>query len=128
MGATQAEARRPTASRHRHVRALPFCVGRALASWSAGGRHGGSVQAARDRTVHGSGTVLLTLGGLIAAFGVASCCGLPFLLATLELGTAWRGAVACTPGAICARPAVRRITMLSLRVGFVLLYLGYIYA
>lgn len=37
----------------------------------------------------GSGAVLLTAGGLVAAFSVASCCGLPFILATLGLGTAW---------------------------------------
>ncbi|MGH7040929.1 MAG: mercuric transporter MerT family protein [Acetobacteraceae bacterium] len=37
----------------------------------------------------GSGAVLLTAGGLAAAFAVASCCGLPFILATLGLGTAW---------------------------------------
>jgi mercuric ion transport protein len=47
-----------------------------------------------DRTTRGSGAVLLTLGGLVAAFGVASCCGLPFLLATLGLGTAWLGGFA----------------------------------
>ena len=39
--------------------------------------------------VQGSGAVLLTAGGLVAAFSVASCCGLPFILATLGLGTAW---------------------------------------
>jgi mercuric ion transport protein len=37
----------------------------------------------------GTGSVLLTFSGLAAAFGVASCCGLPFLLATAGLGTAW---------------------------------------
>jgi mercuric ion transport protein len=37
----------------------------------------------------GTGSVLLTLGGLAAAFGVASCCGLPLLLATAGVGTAW---------------------------------------
>jgi mercuric ion transport protein len=37
----------------------------------------------------GTGSVLLTLGGLTAAFGVASCCGLPFLLATAGISTAW---------------------------------------
>jgi mercuric ion transport protein len=37
----------------------------------------------------GSGAVLLTACGLVAAFSVASCCGLPFILATLGLGTAW---------------------------------------
>jgi mercuric ion transport protein len=37
----------------------------------------------------GPGSVLLTVSGLVAAFGVASCCGLPFLLETAGLGTAW---------------------------------------
>jgi mercuric ion transport protein len=37
----------------------------------------------------GSMTALLTLSGLGAAFGLASCCALPFLLAGLGLGTAW---------------------------------------
>jgi mercuric ion transport protein len=37
----------------------------------------------------GAGAVLLTASGLAAAFGVASCCGLPFLLATAGLSTAW---------------------------------------
>jgi mercuric ion transport protein len=39
--------------------------------------------------VAGTGCVLLTLSGLAAAFGVASCCGLPFLLASAGVGTAW---------------------------------------
>ena len=42
----------------------------------------------------GSGAVLLTAGGLAAAFAVASCCGLPFIFATLGLGTAWLYGVA----------------------------------
>lgn len=37
----------------------------------------------------GSLAALLTLGGIGAAFGLASCCALPFLLAGLGLGTAW---------------------------------------
>ncbi|MDT7953199.1 MAG: mercuric transporter MerT family protein [Acetobacteraceae bacterium] len=41
-----------------------------------------------------TGATLLTLGGLAAAFGVASCCGLPFLLATLGLSSAWLGGIA----------------------------------
>jgi mercuric ion transport protein len=116
--------------------------------------------ASRDQPARGSGAVLLTLGGLVAAFGVASCCGLPFMLATLGLGTAWLGgfallagphrlflltaatacltgaaillwrqrAVMCAPGAVCTRPAIRRVTILGLLVGLVLLYLGYTYA
>src|SRR5258708_7658730 len=43
----------------------------------------------QDGPARGSGAVFLALGGLVAAFGVASCCGLPFLLATFGLGTAW---------------------------------------
>jgi mercuric ion transport protein len=37
---------------------------------------------------------VLTLSGLAAAFGLASCCALPLLLATLGLGTAWLSGVA----------------------------------
>jgi mercuric ion transport protein len=37
---------------------------------------------------------LLTVGGLAAAFGVAACCGLPLMLATFGLGTAWLGGFA----------------------------------
>lgn len=36
-----------------------------------------------------NGSVLLTASGLAAAFGLASCCALPFLLASAGLGTAW---------------------------------------
>lgn len=37
----------------------------------------------------GSGAVLLTAGGLVAAFGAAACCGLPIVLASIGLGSAW---------------------------------------
>jgi mercuric ion transport protein len=50
--------------------------------------------ASRNQPTRGFGAVVLTLGGLVAAFGVASCCGLPFMLATLGLGTAWLGGFA----------------------------------
>jgi mercuric ion transport protein len=67
---------------------------------------------ARDSSAAtGTGSVLLTLSGLAAAFGVASCCGLPFLLASAGLGTAWLTGVALlaaphrsillTVGAVC---------------------------
>lgn len=49
---------------------------------------------AADRPTSGAGPVLLTLGGLAAAFGVASCCALPLLLTTVGLGTAWLGGIA----------------------------------
>ncbi len=41
-----------------------------------------------------SGAMLVTLGGLAAAFGVASCCALPLLLTTIGVSTAWLGGVA----------------------------------
>jgi mercuric ion transport protein len=40
------------------------------------------------------GAELMTLGGLAAAFGLASCCALPLLPATLGLSTAWLTGVA----------------------------------
>ncbi len=42
----------------------------------------------------GSGAAWLTLGGLAAAFGLASCCALPLFLATLGLSAAWLTGVA----------------------------------
>lgn len=47
-----------------------------------------------DRPTRGAGAVLLTLGGLAAAFGAVSCCALPLLLATAGLGTAWLAGIA----------------------------------
>jgi mercuric ion transport protein len=41
-----------------------------------------------------AGALLLTVAGLGGAFGVASCCALPFLLAGAGLGTAWLGGIA----------------------------------
>src|SRR5882672_10543115 len=41
-----------------------------------------------------TGSLLLGAGGLVAAFGAASCCGLPVLLGSLGLGSAWLVAVA----------------------------------
>lgn len=52
------------------------------------------LEGSQDRQARGLGAVALTLGGLVAAFGVASCCGLPLMLATLGLGTAWLGGFA----------------------------------
>lgn len=47
-----------------------------------------------DRPVRDAGATLLTASGIAAAFGVASCCGLPFLLASLGLSSAWLGGLA----------------------------------
>ncbi|MBN8812379.1 MULTISPECIES: mercuric reductase [unclassified Sphingomonas] len=35
----------------------------------------------------------LALGGIAAAFGVAACCALPFLLASAGIGAAWLGGI-----------------------------------
>lgn len=43
----------------------------------------------KDGRAAGSGAVILTAGGLIAAFGAAACCGLPLVLAGIGLGSAW---------------------------------------
>jgi|HubBroStandDraft_2_1064218.scaffolds.fasta_scaffold732760_2 mercuric ion transport protein len=43
----------------------------------------------RSKRQRDTGQVLLTIAGLITGFGVASCCGLPFILATLGLRTAY---------------------------------------
>src|SRR5437762_4675926 len=40
------------------------------------------------------GAVVLTGGGLIASFGLASCCALPIFLGAAGLSTAWLGVVA----------------------------------
>src|SRR5690348_4866869 len=40
-------------------------------------------------TAKETGALLLALGGLAAAFGAASCCALPMLLAGAGLGSAW---------------------------------------
>ena len=107
-----------------------------------------------------TGSVLLTATGLAAAFGLASCGGLPLLLASAGFGTAWLTAVAllaaphralllvvgavglvggaalfwrqqraasCTPDALCARPAIRNLTLSGLVLGAGLLYIGYMY-
>jgi mercuric ion transport protein len=51
---------------------------------------------ARDAAIapiEGVGAASLTLGGIAAAFGVASCCALPFLLASIGIGSAWLGGI-----------------------------------
>ena len=49
--------------------------------------------APRDGLAHAGGAIF-TLGGLGAAFGAASCCGLPFALASAGLGSAWLSGIA----------------------------------
>ncbi len=61
------------------------------------------------RPASGPGAVLFTVGGLAAAFGVASCCALPLLLTTIGVSTAWLGGVAllARPTAACSSSLAR---------------------
>jgi mercuric ion transport protein len=72
------------------------------------------------RPASGAGPVLLTMGGLAAAFGVASCCALPFLLTALGLGTAWLGGIALL--AAPHRPLLLAVAAACLAGGAALLW------
>lgn len=52
------------------------------------------IPSGKKRSAPASGAALLTVGGIAAAFGVASCCALPILLTTAGLSAAWLGGVA----------------------------------
>jgi len=49
---------------------------------------------AAGRPATAAGAMLLTVGGLAAAFGVASCCALPLLFSMIGVSTAWLGSMA----------------------------------
>ncbi len=55
----------------------------------------GAPAAGRTREI---GTSVLTLGGLAAAFGAASCCALPMTLGLVGLGSGWLFQVALVAG------------------------------
>lgn len=67
----------------------------------------------------GIGAASLALGGIAAAFGVAACCALPFLLASAGIGVAWLGGI----GLVAApyRTPLLVIGALCLLMGAVLL-------
>ncbi|GAN82206.1 MULTISPECIES: mercuric transporter MerT family protein [Acidocella] len=73
-----------------------------------------------NRPMRDTSAALLTLSGLAAAFGVASCCGLPFLLATAGFSTAWLGGVALL--AAPHRPLLLTLAALCLIAGAGLLW------
>jgi mercuric ion transport protein len=50
------------------------------------------------KTASEAGATLLVAGGLIAAFGAASCCALPLLLGSLGFGSLWLGSLALLVG------------------------------
>ena len=99
----------------------------------------------------GSGAAIFTVAGIAAAFGLAACCALPMVLASLGVGTAWLfgiamfaaynrpaflivAAVGLLGGAVLTILYRHRIPALGrwaiacgLLIGAVLLYYGYIY-
>ena len=66
------------------------------------------------------GVLALTVAGLGAAFGLASCCALPFLLAGFGLGTAWLGSIGLY--AVFHRTAFIAVAALGLAGGAFLLW------
>lgn len=74
--------------------------------------------AGSPRTAAGVG--LLTFGGLGAAFGLAACCALPMLLATIGLSSAWLSGVASI--AAPYRSLLLAVGALTLGGGAVLLW------
>jgi mercuric ion transport protein len=70
--------------------------------------------------VRDTGATLLTLSGLAAAFGAASCCGLPFLLATIGVSSVWLVGIATL--AAPHRPLLLAVAAVCLVAGAVLLW------
>jgi mercuric ion transport protein len=105
-----------------------------------------------------TGATLLVAGGLVSAFGAASCCALPVLLGSfgLWLGSIallagphclgllaaaviclvagggvllWRrGVTTCAPGAVCGRPMPSALIAGALSLGPILTVLGFVFA
>lgn len=73
-----------------------------------------------NRPIRDTGATLLTVSGLAAAFGVASCCGLPFLLATIGISSAWLVGIATL--AAPHRPLLLAVAAICLVAGAVLLW------
>lgn len=63
---------------------------------------------------------LLTLTGIAAAFGVAACCALPLLFASIGVGAAWLTGVALL--AVPYRNALLILSALTLVAGAILLW------
>lgn len=80
----------------------------------------GSASRSEDQTMAPVGGSLLTLGGIAAAFGVASCCALPLLLASFGIGAAWLTGVAMA--AVPYRSVLLAASAIALLGGAVLLW------
>lgn len=73
-----------------------------------------------ERSTPANGAAILTVGGIAAAFGAASCCALPILLTTAGLSAAWLGGVAAL--AAPYRTLLLCLSALSLAGGAVFLW------
>ena len=62
-----------------------------------------------------TGATLLVAGGLVSAFGAASCCALPVLLGSFGLASAWVGSLALLAGP--HRPALLAAAVICLVAG-----------
>ena len=62
-----------------------------------------------------TGATLLVAGGLVSAFGAASCCALPVVLGSLGLASAWLGSLALLAGP--HRPALLAAAVICLLAG-----------
>lgn len=67
----------------------------------------------------GIGTTTFTLAGIAAAFGAASCCALPILLASAGFGAAWLGGIGLA--AAPYRTPLLLVAAVSLLIGTALL-------
>ncbi|MEA3262418.1 MAG: mercuric transporter MerT family protein [Pseudomonadota bacterium] len=72
-----------------------------------------------DRTERRSALVLI-VGGVASAFGVAACCALPILLATAGIGTAWLTVIAMI--SLPYRNTLMIVSLVSLIVSAALLW------
>ena len=73
-----------------------------------------------SKTLSGKGPLALAATGLAAAFGAASCCALPLILASAGIGTAWLGTLATVASPI--RPILLLVATLSLVAAAVLVW------
>lgn len=62
-----------------------------------------------------TGATLLIAGGVISAFGAASCCALPLLLGSVGLASVWLGSFALVAGP--HRPALLAAAVICLVAG-----------
>jgi mercuric ion transport protein len=74
---------------------------------------------AGGKTASEIGLTLLVAGGLVSAFGAASCCALPLLIGALGIGGAWFGSLALLAGP--HRPELLAAAVICLVAGGMLL-------